>query len=700
MGKDGEVAMKGKLFTLTLVLLVCAAAANSQVPAPVLPKSVAGVNATSNVTVNVSMDRGFVLSGNITGDSASIPDSVIAVSTTSSTIGFGGAVNQATHRYRIELTAGTYNLNVSFSRTSGQASTSFSYTDPTAVTVSADTDRDIALPAVTTFTVMGVISNTNLLSPIKTAAFDSTTVAGFSDVSTSALVDPSGNYSVILPNGTFSVELTQEVFSPANFITSLNTSLGTVMVSGPTTANFSAPTIPTADLAGVVTFSGSAIPSNGAFLTATDVTGPPVPQTTSSGSGQLPTNGMYDFLLGTGDKYLVSPTVQVQLLPPPAPNGIFSPPDPNQSPSPLTGNTTRNITYPMIPGPATGFTISGRVTTTGSGAPLPNVRVGAFSSTLSVAPNTSFGQFATTDGNGNYSIFVAAGTYNLFFEASPAANGDFDGDGIADISVFRPSNGNWFTISSKNPNNFIIQQWGASGDIPVPGDYDGDRKTDIGVFRPSNGTWYIIPSSNASAPIVQQWGAQGDIPVPADYDGDGKTDIAVFRPSTGTWYIIPSSNPTALIIRQWGANGDIPVPGDYDGDRKADIAVFRPSNGFWYVIPSGSPNSPIIKQWGTSGDMPVQGDYDGDGKTDIGVFRPSNGTWYILASGNPSAPIIQQWGAAGDVPVPADYDGDQNTEIGVWRPSDGTWYLLSSGTFTLTQWGASTDVPVQKPIGQ
>jgi len=284
-----------------------------------------------------------------------------------------------------------------------------------------------------------------------------------------------------------------------------------------------------------------------------------------------------------------------------------------------------------------------------------------------------------------------------------ARTGDYDGDGKADKGVFRPSSGEWFIIPSSNPSSFLVQQWGASGDIPVRGDYDGDGTDDIGVWRPSNGTWYILPSGSPGTVLLQQWGMSGDIPVPGDYDGDGKTDFAIFRPSNGTWYIIPSSNPSSPIIKQWGTSGDIPVPGDYDGDGKTDIALWRPSDGNWYILPSGSPGSILIQPWGTNGDMPVPGDYDGDGKTDIAVWRPSTGEWYIIPSSNPGSPIFQQWGTGDDIPVPVDYDGDNKTDIAVWRPSNGIWYVIPSsapGTFTATQWGASGDVPLQKPIGQ
>ena len=233
----------------------------------------------------------------------------------------------------------------------------------------------------------------------------------------------------------------------------------------------------------------------------------------------------------------------------------------------------------------------------------------------------------------------------FFLDNLPVGSADFNGDGAADLALWRPTGAEWHIQGSPTISH------GKLGDIPAPGDYNGDGKADYVLFRPATGKWYF-----KSGKVVNH-GRFGDIPVPADYDGDGRTDIAVYRPEVGKW-LIHGENPI-----QYGCPADIPVPADYDGDGRDDIALFRPSSCLWQFY-----NGQNIK-YGKYGDVPVPADYNGDGKADIAVFRTSNAKWLIKNQ------FKKKHGARFDIPVPGDYNGDGSAQIATFRPSNGTWYI-------------------------
>lgn len=266
---------------------------------------------------------------------------------------------------------------------------------------------------------------------------------------------------------------------------------------------------------------------------------------------------------------------------------------------------------------------------------------------------------------------------------------DFDSDGRTDISIFRPSNGQWWYLRSSDTGNRAYS-FGQSTDKLAPADFTGDGRTDITFWRPSDGSWYVLRSENDSF-FSFPFGTTGDIPAPADYDGDGRADPAVFRPSNQTWYINRTS--AGLLIVQFGFAEDKPVVADYDGDGISDIAVFRPSVGQWWYLRSSDGGNRAY-QFGQATDKPVVGDYTGDGKADIAFWRPSDGFWYILRSEDDSF-FSFPFGSTGDIPAPGDYDGDGKTDPTVFRPSSATWYVnRSTSGLLIVNFGFSEDRPV------
>jgi probable HAF family extracellular repeat protein len=312
--------------------------------------------------------------------------------------------------------------------------------------------------------------------------------------------------------------------------------------------------------------------------------------------------------------------------------------------------------------------------------------------------------------------------------------------GTADFLIWRPETRTWFGIrpevkdqtSSEAHSNepqietvkTLVRQWGLPGDIPLFGtDFDGDGIDDLTVWRPSNGTWYTCLSSldyDCTRGEEFQFGLHGDIPVTGDFDNDGISDLAVYRRSLpkagiiGQWYIRRSSDKK-IITQQWGLEEDFPLQGDFNGDGHSDFAVYRPSLGMWFILFSNQENfitrQFLARQFGLPSDHPVPRDIDADGVTDLVVYRPLSGTWLTCSSSKeflclkedltPHNPSFQ-FGLENDIPILRNVIGASTIPYAVWRPVDtfnkqeGSWYTnIPEATPKLSRkhWGLKNDIP-------
>jgi DNA-binding beta-propeller fold protein YncE len=311
---------------------------------------------------------------------------------------------------------------------------------------------------------------------------------------------------------------------------------------------------------------------------------------------------------------------------------------------------------------------------------------------------------------------------------------DVDGDGRADLIVWRPGTGTWYWLTSSSGYDYAAsgaKAWGskATHDVPLVADIDGDRRADFLYWTPATGTWHWVTSSTgysdaAAGQRIFGDTTLGDEPLTGDVDGDGRADLVLWRASTGTWYWLLSTTGYAdasLGSKQWGSSmyGDTPLLADFDGDGKADLTVWRArsdlpyaTGGLWYWLTSSTGYDYAqsnVRQWGCAawGDLPIVTDMDGDGQTDPAVWRglsdlsyATGALWYWLPSASGylySGDQVRQWGvrASGDTPIAADFDGDRKTDLAVWRASTGTWYWVMSAdgynyaATQVVQWGST-----------
>jgi List-Bact-rpt repeat protein len=158
--------------------------------------------------------------------------------------------------------------------------------------------------------------------------------------------------------------------------------------------------------------------------------------------------------------------------------------------------------------------------------------------------------------------------------------GKWSSTGFDRIGVFRPSNERWYMdVNGNGSLNNCSKDRCASlsvyrdGDLPVTGDWSGDGVTQVRLYRPSTGQWFLDRNGDRSWDgcrrdlCISEFGTAEDLPVTGDWNGAGRSKIGVFRPRTGEW-LLDGNNQwdgcgTDLCLKDFGDVGDIPVAGKW-----------------------------------------------------------------------------------------------------------------------------------------
>ena len=210
----------------------------------------------------------------------------------------------------------------------------------------------------------------------------------------------------------------------------------------------------------------------------------------------------------------------------------------------------------------------------------------------------------------------------------------------------RPQGGgqNTFFLASANVDGggaVSTVSFGNLGDVPLMGDWDGDGVQTVGVWRPSDSAFYLGLANVAGGGTVTRiaFGNSTDQPLAGKFGTDKTRDtVGVFRASTGTFYLA-SANVAGggnVQVVKFASPGDSPIAGDWDGDGTTTVGIFRPSNGTFYLAGSNTTGGGSVStvSFASPGDTPLAGDWNGDGITDVGVYRAPQGRFYLAGSRN------------------------------------------------------------------
>jgi hypothetical protein len=272
-------------------------------------------------------------------------------------------------------------------------------------------------------------------------------------------------------------------------------------------------------------------------------------------------------------------------------------------------------------------------------------------------------------------------------------NGDYDGDGVADILFRKHRNGDqrtgpvsvFFmdgdrvreivklsmekcversngTVKCKLRKTRVKKAWQIVGS----GDYNGDGRSDVLLHNASENKFDLWTmgdgGTHESELLPDDFGNAAEVIASGDFDGDGRSDILWRNLKDGEvdiWGLTRDSTlgPLEGSESAWSAVG----AGDFDGDERDDVllrevdtdrlAVRLSTRGVRDVIVSA------LNEGARERQLPSVGDYDGDGLADLVVYDDESAeTELWLMDGSVVA-------ASADLPSPLDSWGFATVDL-------------------------------------
>ena len=340
---------------------------------------------TTTTTQDIALGKA-ILNGTVSLLATTDPVSGATVSAWDATTGFwtGAATTNGSGDYSINLPAGSYNLYI---QGGGQPASWFGGTSKataTDIVVTTTTTQDIALGKAILNGTVSLLATTDPVIGATVSAWDATT--GF--WTGAATTNGSGDYSINLPAGSYNLYI-QGGGQPASWFGGTSKATATDIVVTTTTTQDIA--LGKAILNGTVSLLATTDPVSGATVSAWDAT-------TGFWTGAAATNGSGDYSInlpaGSYNLYIQG----------------------GGQPASWFGGTSKATATDIVVTTTTTQDIAlGKAivkgTVTASGTPVSGATVSAWDATTGFWTGA-----ATTNGSGDYSINLPAGSYNLYIQ--------------------------------------------------------------------------------------------------------------------------------------------------------------------------------------------------------------------------------------------------------------------------------------------